>query len=79
MSQELFEMTTEQGTQVSFAVLEPHQCAIVRDGKIIETYAADDAGIGRALKRYFIIIEECGGARHPFQALDGSYAHPHVG
>ena len=79
MAQELFEITTEDGTQVCFAVLEPHQCAIVRDGEIVETFASDDAGIGRALKRYFAIIEENGGARHPFQVLDGSYAHPHAG
>jgi hypothetical protein len=31
------------------------------------------------LRRYFAVVEQCGGARHPFQVLDATHAHPHVG
>jgi hypothetical protein len=79
MRQELFEMTTESGEEICFVVLGTDQCAILRNGDVVETYLADDSGLGRALRRYFDVLEEAGGARHPFQALDGLCEHPHAG
>ncbi len=46
---------------------------------MVNTYSADDDGVNRALKRYFQTIDECGGARHPFQAMDGLWERPHAG
>ncbi len=79
MRQELFEIPTRDGAVVSLVRLEFQQCAIERDGQVVNTFAADDTGISRALKRYFQTIDECGGARHPFQAMDGLCDHPHAG
>jgi hypothetical protein len=77
--QALFEMATESGAELTFMVLEDQRCAILRDGVPVESYDADDASVGRALRMYFKLIEQCGGARHPFQALEQCAGHPHAG
>src|SRR5688500_9032899 len=75
----LFLITTADGSEFAFAVLQGDQCAIVRDGSVIETFLSDDASLGRALKRYFKLIEVHGGSRHPFEALELTSGHPHAG
>ena len=77
--QPLFEMTTTKGIVFTFAVMDGEQCAILRDGDIVEAQPADDANLGRALRLYFKMIEQNGGARHPFQPLEGACGHPHAG
>jgi hypothetical protein len=75
----LFEMTAVDGTGFSFAVLQDEQCAILRNSDIVETHLTDDANLGRALKRYFKLIEECGGARRLCEAGAAMSDHPHAG
>ncbi len=79
MQQDLFEITTRDGAVVALVRLESQQCAIEQDGELVNTYAPDDDGVRRAVKQYFKTVDEHGGARHPFQAMDGLCDHPHAG
>jgi hypothetical protein len=78
MKKGLFQMECEQG-EICFAMLDDGRCAIVRDGAIVRTHASDDLGVGRALKEYFRMIEESGGAQHPFPVIEELSAHPYAG
>ena len=75
----LFEMQTINGSVVSFAMLEDGRCATLRDGEIVQSYAAEGVHLSHALSAYFRLVEESGGARHRFEALETAGAHPHAG
>jgi len=74
IEESLFEITTEGGVELAFAVLEHNQCAIVRNGEI-ERVFGPDADVGLAVRMYFRRVEECGGARHPFQCVEPEGLH----
>jgi hypothetical protein len=76
--QSLFNMTTADGTDISFAILEDERCAILCNGKVAAVRDSDELSLGRAVKLYFNIVEANGGARHPFQ-VEEMTAHPHAG
>jgi hypothetical protein len=76
--QMLLETTSQDGTQFGFAVLDDNRFAILRDGAVDEVGESDDETLGRGIKRYFALLDECGGSRHPFQA-DAPQWHPHAG
>ena len=64
---------------LTFAVMDDDHCAIVKNGRIEETLPGEDeAAMGRAVRKYFHAIEQCGGARQPF-APPQTPAHPHAG
>ena len=78
VKQALFEMTTESGSELTFAVMDDDRCAILRNGDIEHILPTDDASLGRAVRQYFKMVEGGGGARHPFHAMD-EVTHPHAG
>ena len=70
----LFEITANNGRVLSFSCTDDGECAIMRDGEIVDTFESSDSALRQTLKNYFRLVEDCGGSRHPFQALE-PYGH----
>jgi hypothetical protein len=65
----LLEIVAANGVSIHFTVLDQHQCAIVRDGVIVETLGSDGGKMQVALNRYFLRAREEGGARQRLQSI----------
>jgi hypothetical protein len=77
-----FNAATESGAELSFRV-EDGQCIIAQDGAEVARVSTDAMPLGRAVKRYLQLIEDCGGAAHVYGPSDqpplASAPHPHAG
>ena len=73
-------MVAINGALLTFALLDDGRSAVMRDDDVVDTYDTTDKNLGLALEAYFRLVESCGGARHPFEALDvAHHGHPHAG
>jgi hypothetical protein len=68
-SQPLFEIVAVNGVSMHFTILDPHQCAILRDGVVLETLGSDGEKMQTALKRYFELAKVEGGPRQRLQSI----------
>ena len=76
LHQALFQMTAANGTEFSLAILEDERCAILRDGDIAEIHESDEQSLERAISKYFKMLDESGGARHPYQVEEPTNGGP---
>jgi hypothetical protein len=66
----LFEMITVSGVAMSLAFVDDGNCAVMRDGAVVETLGLEGRRLKVALRRYFEMVKREGGARQAVHAID---------